>query len=277
MGADGTGRPVEVSAPVTTVAVLNQKGGVGKTTLTLGLAAAGQRRGDPVLVVDLDPQGSAGWAMGVEADDDHLAVGDVLRSGDPRVAAAAIVTSGWGEGIDVLPASRGLIDREADGHEPAQANRLRRALEPVAGGYRFVLVDCAPSLGPTTLAGLTAADGVLMVIELSALSVRGAEAVVDTIEHVGHELNPSLDIFGAVVNRAPAVSSEADRQVEALEQLLGRRAVWRPFIPQRTVVNEAVGHRKPVQDLGYRAKDTVAVFDELYQHLSACGPGAVVG
>jgi len=98
-----------------TAAVLNQKGGVGKTTLTLGLAAAAQRAGDPVLVVDLDPQGLAGWAMGVEADDDHLAVGDVLRSGNPKVAEAAIVTSGWGEGIDVLPASRNLIDREADG------------------------------------------------------------------------------------------------------------------------------------------------------------------
>ena len=259
---------------MTTVAVLNQKGGVGKTTLTLGLAAAGQRAGDPVLVVDLDPQGSAGWAMGVEADDDHLAVGDVLRTGDPKVAAAAIVTSGWGAGIDVLPASRGLIDREADGHEPDQASRLRRALTPVVGDYRFVLIDCAPSLGPTTLAGLTAADGVLMVVELSALSVRGAEAVVDTIEHIGHELNPSLELYGAVVNRAPASSAEADRQVKEMEHLLGRRSVWRPFIPQRTVVNEAVGHRCPVQDLGYRARDTVAVFDTLYAQLTTCGTAA---
>jgi cellulose biosynthesis protein BcsQ len=259
---------MEVSPVVTTVAVLNQKGGVGKTTLTLGLAAAGQRAGDEILVVDLDPQGSAGWAMGVEADDDHLAVGDVLRSGDPRVARSAIVTSGWGEGIDVLPASRNLVDREADGHSPETAGRLRRALLPVTGEYRFVLIDCAPSLGPTTLAGLTASDGVLMVVELSALSVRGADAVVDTIDHVGHELNPTLDILGAVVNRAPSVSAEADRQVKELEHLLGRRSVWRPFIPQRTVLNEAVGHRCPIQDLGYRARDTVAVFDTLYTHLT---------
>lgn len=253
---------------MTTVAVLNQKGGVGKTTLTLGLAAAGQRRGDAMLVVDLDPQGSAGWAMGVEADDDHLAVGDVLRTGDPKVARAAIVTSGWGPGIDVLPASRNLIDREADGHDPATAGRLRDALVPVATDYRFVLIDCAPSLGPTTLAGLTASDGVLMVVELSALSVRGAEAVVDAVEHIGHELNPTLDLIGVVVNRAPAVSTEANRQVKEMEHLLGRRSVWRPFIPQRTVVNEAVGHRCPLQDLGYRARDTVAVFDTLYGHLT---------
>jgi cellulose biosynthesis protein BcsQ len=257
---------------MSTVAVLNQKGGVGKTTLTLGLAAAAQRAGDPVLVVDLDPQGSAGWAMGVEADDDHLAVGDVLRTGDPKVARASIVTSGWGEGIDVLPASRNLIDREADGWEAGSVGRLRRALGPVVDGYRTVLIDCAPSLGPTTMAGMTAADGILLVVELSALSVRGVEAVMDTIEHVGREHHPDLDILGAVVNRAPAVSAEADRQELELERALGRATVWRPFIPQRTVVNEAVGHRCPVQDLGYRARDVIDVFDELYAHLMRVVP-----
>jgi cellulose biosynthesis protein BcsQ len=252
---------------VTTVAVLNQKGGVGKTTVALGLAAAAQRQGDRVLVVDLDPQGSAGWAMGVEADDDHLAVGDVLRTGDPKVAAAAVVTSGWGEGVDVLPASRNLIDREADARDASAARRLRDALAPLVGGYRFVLVDCAPSLGPTTRAGLVASDGVLLVVELSALSVRGADAVLDTVEDIGDELNPTLDLYGVVVNRAPSSSSEAERQVHELRHHLGRRSVWQPFIPQRTVVNEAVGHRCPVQDLGYRAKDLIEAFDSLYRHL----------
>lgn len=252
---------------MTTVAVLNQKGGVGKTTVALGLAAAAQRAGDPVLVVDLDPQGSAGWALGVEADDEHLAVGDVLRTGDPKVAEAAVVGSGWGDGVDVLPASRGLIDREADPRDAVAAGRLRRALAPVVDRYRFVLVDCAPSLGPTTRAGLVAADGVLMVVELSALSVRGADAVLDTIDEIGAELNPALDLYGVVVNRAPSSSAEAERQAGELQRHLGRRALWRPFVPQRTVVNEAVGHRCPVQDLGYRARDLVRAFDELYAQL----------
>ncbi len=257
---------------MSTVAVLNQKGGVGKTTVALGLAAAAQRHGDPVLVVDLDPQGSAGWAMGVEADDDHLAVGDVLRTGDPKVARASIVTSGWGEGIDVLPASRGLIDREADGWATESVERLRRALAPVVPTYRYVLVDCAPSLGPTTMAGLAAADGVLLVVELSALSVRGTEAVMDAIDHVGRAHHPDLDVLGAVVNRAPAKSAEADRQEREMERVLGQATVWRPFIPQRTVVNEAVGMRCPVQDLGYRARAVITVFDELYEHLGRVTP-----
>mgnify|MGYP006275199693 CR=1 FL=1 len=253
-----------------TVAVLNQKGGVGKTTVVLGLAAAAQRRGDATLVVDLDPQGSAGWAMGVEADDDHLAVGDVLRTGDARTAAAATVTSGWGVGVDVLPASRNLIDREADTGAVAAVTRLRDALAPATDRYRLILIDCAPSLGPTTRAGLAASDGVLLVAELSALSLRGADAVIDTIDQLDRELDddrPGLDLYGTVINRAPSVSAEADRQVEALERHLGRGMLWRPFIPQRTALNEAVGRRCPVHDLGRRAGNIVGVFDALYDRL----------
>jgi cellulose biosynthesis protein BcsQ len=252
----------------TVLAVLNQKGGVGKTTVTLGLAAAAQRAGDPCLVIDLDPQGSAGWSMGVEASDEHLSVGDVLRTGDPKVARAATVTSGWGEGIDVLPASRNLIDREGDGGDPDAPLRLRRALAPMVDDYRYVLVDCAPSLGPTTRSGLALADRVLLVVELSALSIRGAEAVLAAVEEVWADINPDLDIGGVIVNRAPAVSSEAFRQERELDRLMGRRAVWRPFIPQRTVLNEAVGERAPVHALGYRAKDTAEVFDALYRKLA---------
>lgn len=248
-------------------AVLNQKGGVGKTTVTLGLAAAAQRAGDPCLVIDLDPQGSAGWAMGVEASDEHLSVGDVLRTGDPRVAEAATVTSGWGEGVDVLPASRNLIDREADERDASAALRLRTALTPMLDRYRFAFIDCAPSLGPTTRSGLAAADRVLLVVELSALSIRGAEAVLETVEDVWSDLNPDLDVGGVIVNRAPAVSAEAARQEVELNRLMGKRAVWRPFVPQRTVVNEAVGERVPLQALGYRSRDVNLVFDALYRKL----------
>ena len=251
------------------VAVLNQKGGVGKTTVALGLAAVAQDRGDRCLVVDLDPQGSAGWALGVEASNEHLSVGDVLRTGDPRVAERALITSGWGEGVDVLPASRNLIDREGDLSGVASELRLRQALGGLMDSYRFVLIDCAPALGPTTRAGLAAADRVLLVVELSALSLRGAEAVLEEVEHVWAELNPGLDVGGVIVNRSLSTSNEGERQAEELDRLMGARAVWRPFIPQRTVVNEAMGHRVPLHDMGYRAKDVVAIFETLYDQLVA--------
>lgn len=248
-------------------AVLNQKGGVGKTTVALGLAAAAQHAGDRCLVIDLDPQGSAGWSMGVEATDEHLSVGDVLRTGDPKVARAATVTSGWGEGVDVLPSSHNLIDREGDSRDADAALRLRRALEPMLEDYRVVLIDCAPSLGPTTRSGLAVADRVLLVVELSALSLRGAEAVLGTVEDVWSELNPDLDVGGVIVNRAPAVSLEASRQEDGLNRLMGKRAVWRPFVPQRTVINEAVGSRSPIHAMGYRGRDVAEAFDSLYRKL----------
>jgi chromosome partitioning protein len=260
-----------VSNRTTTAAVLNQKGGVGKTTVALGLASAAQQAGDRCLVIDLDPQGSAGWALGVEADDDHLSVGDVMRTGDPKVARAATVTSGWGEGIDILPSSRNLIDREADPRGEDAALRLRRALEPMLSDYRSVFIDCAPSLGPTTRSGLAVADRVLLVVELAALSLRGAEAVLGTVEEVWAELNSGLDVGGVIVNRAPAVSLEATRQQDALNRLMGKKAVWQPFIPQRTVLNESIGDRSPIHSMGYRARETAAVFDELYRKFRRLG------
>ncbi|MFM7063215.1 MAG: ParA family protein, partial [Actinomycetes bacterium] len=130
-----------------------------------------------------------------------------------------------------------------------------------------VLVDCAPALGPTTRAGLASADRVLLVVELSALSLRGAEAVLEEVEHVWAELNPALDVGGVVVNRSLSTSSEGERQAQELDRLMGSQAVWRPYIPQRTVINEAMGHRVPIHDMGYRAKDVVEVFESLYDQL----------
>lgn len=235
--------------------------------MTLGLASAAQHAGDRCLVIDLDPQGSAGWSMGVEATDEHLSVGDVMRTGDEKVALAATVTSGWGEGVDVLPSSRNLIDREGDPRDPDAALRLRKALAPMLEDYRLVLIDCAPSLGPTTRSGLAVAERVLLVVELSALSLRGAEAVLATVEDVWADLNPQLDVGGVIVNRAPAISLEAARQAHSLDRLMGKRAVWRPFVPQRTVLNEAVGDRSPIHAMGYRGRDVSEVFDALYRKL----------
>jgi cellulose biosynthesis protein BcsQ len=130
-----------------------------------------------------------------------------------------------------------------------------------------VLIDCAPSLGPITRSGLAAADLVFLVVELSALSIRGAEAVLEVVDEVWAELNPDLDIGGVIVNRSPAASVEANRQEESLNRLMGKQSVWHPFVPQRTVLNEAVGYRKPVHDLGYRAKDLLGIFDALYKNL----------
>ncbi|MEI7548796.1 MAG: AAA family ATPase, partial [Actinomycetota bacterium] len=154
------------------VAVLNQKGGVGKTTVTLGLASAAQAAGQRVLVVDLDPQGSSTWVLGT----DPRAVEQSLAEVMGRVpASAAIVPTDWGDDVWLLPSSPRLLGRDHGGNP----TRLRAALADVAEQFTAILIDCPPSLGALTTAGLTAADHALIVVEPSELSLRGVAAVAD--------------------------------------------------------------------------------------------------
>jgi chromosome partitioning protein len=251
---------------MSTVAVLNQKGGVGKTTVTLGLASSALVAGHKILVVDLDPQGSSTWTLGIEVGDDNLGVGDVIAADTRGAAADAIVESAWGPEVSVLPADRHLAERELDAGRHVE-KRLRKALTGVADRYDLVLIDCPPALGGNTLAALTAADQAIVVVEPSSFSLRGVAAVADVIDDVWHRLNPDLDLAGVIVNRVPAVSVEAERRYEELAAMVGRKSVWKPPIPQRVIVNQALGEQQPIHAYGYRARDITDAFDALYAKL----------
>jgi len=245
---------------VNTVAVVNQKGGVGKTTVTLGLVSAAQAAGASVLVVDLDPQASSTWVLGVDPSTVKRTTAEVLGK---KAAASAIVPSTWGPGIDLIPASGRLQDRES----AIDPSKLRNALAAVAGSYAAVLIDCPPSLGGLTVNALTAADHALMVVEPSALSLRGLGALADLVDEVWGGDNPDLDLAGVIVNKVPPVSSEAERRYDELTRIVGKRAVWQPPIPQRVIVNQAIAERSPIHAYGARAGDVTAAFDELWRKL----------
>ena len=241
------------------VAILNQKGGVGKTTVTLGLASAAAQAGHRVLVVDLDPQASSTWVLGIDPTAVDVSTAEVLhRTG----ADKAIVESPWSDHIHLIPASRRLQPKES-----GNPQRLRTALAEVAGGYDAVLIDCPPSLGNLTTSGLTAADHALIVVEPSALSLRGIGAVADVIDEVWDAHNGSLELSGVIVNKVPAVSGEADRRLDELTRIVGKRAVWQPEIPQRVIVNQAIGERRSIHSYGSRATEVVDAFDHLWAKL----------
>ena len=249
-----------------TVAIVNQKGGVGKTTVTLGIASAAWAAQRRVLVVDTDAQASATWALGLDPATVEFGTSEAIAANKSGVAKEGIVASNW-EGVDILPASGALLQREVEVGIRGASTRLRRALEGVTDEYSLVLIDCPPTIGLTTVTALTAARFVLLVVEPAALSLRGIEAVSDCIDGVWAQHNPELDIAGAVINRVPPVSSEADRQVELLSKMLGRKTIWEPPVPTRQIVAHALAQRMPVHSFGARAADVAGVFDHYESRL----------
>jgi chromosome partitioning protein len=242
-----------------TVAILNQKGGVGKTTVTLGLASSAMSAGRRLLVVDLDPQASSSWVLGVDPESLDESVADVLRPKGPS-AADVIVGSAWSELIDVLPSTPDLQEREA-----GTSKRLRKQLSSVASDYEAILLDCPPALGNLTRSALTAASHAVVIVEPSALGLRGIGGVADLIDDVWDHSNQDLELAGVILNRVPPVSGEADRRIDELARIVGREAIWSPPIPQRVLLNQAIGERRPIHSYGVRAADPVAVFDALWR------------
>jgi len=246
-----------------TVALVNQKGGVGKTTVTLGLASAAQASGHRVLVVDMDPQASTSWVLGYDPAAVEISTAEVLARGS---AVGAVLETGWGEGVDLIAASNRLQPREhASGKEPER--RLRVALATLLDDYDAILIDCPPSLGNLTVNALTAADHALIVVEPAALGLRGITSVADIIDDIWDSSNPNLDLAGVVVNKQPSVSAEAERRTEELARIVGKKAVWQPAIPQRVIVNQAIAERSPIHAYGYRAVDVTDAFDKLWSKL----------
>jgi cellulose biosynthesis protein BcsQ len=236
--------------------LLNQKGGVGKTTVTLGLASAAVWAGQHVLVVDLDPQGSSTWVLGHDPAVEHPS------------GPVTIVTSHWGPNVDLVPASPNLHNERS-----VAPGQLRRDLHRAAGDYDAVLIDCPPSLGHLTTSGLAAADFALIVVDPAALGLRGIGAVADAIDGVWDSHNPDLELAGVIVNRVPAISAEADRRLDELVRIVGRKAIWQPPVPQRVIINQAIGERRPIHSYGARAVDVIDAFDTLWTKLRKAARG----
>jgi chromosome partitioning protein len=174
--------------------IANQKGGVGKTTTTVNLAAGLSKIGQRVLMVDLDPQGNATMGSGISKRDLPLTVYDVLL-GSAQVAEAAVYSDSCQ--YHVLGANRELAGAEVEMVElEHRENRLRNALAAVATDYDFVLIDCPPSLSMLTLNGLCAANGVIVPMQCEYFALEGLSDLVNTIKQVHANLNKDLKIIG---------------------------------------------------------------------------------
>jgi chromosome partitioning protein len=179
------------------IAVVNQKGGVGKTTTTLNLGAALAEVGAKVLLIDFDPQGALSVGLGLNPNDLEATVYNLLL--DSSFQFQDVTASTKLEGLDLIPSNIDLSAAEIMlVSEVAREQLLKRALEPARAIYNYLLIDCPPSLGLLTVNALTAAESVVIPLETEYFALRGMALLVDTIEKVQERLNPELKIEGIV-------------------------------------------------------------------------------
>ncbi|HWV88263.1 MAG TPA: ParA family protein [Capillimicrobium sp.] len=226
----------------TIYAIANQKGGVGKTTTAVNVAACIAEAGYPTLLVDIDPQANATVGLGL-AKDLEPNVYDVI-SGDATAEAALAETDI--DGLWVLPSSPDLAGANVElPRLPGSEVRLREALEPIRDRFTFILLDCPPSLGPLTVNALVAADRVIVPVQTEYFALEGLAGLLDTLGLIQRELNPRLTIAGMLLTMHDGRTRLA-RDVEAEVREHFPSLVFKTVIPRNVRIGEAPSYGRPV-------------------------------
>lgn len=238
-------------------AFANQKGGVGKTTTVVNLAAAMADWGLKVLVADIDPQSNATTSLGIDPRRVKPSMYDVLLGTVPPSTA---IHKTWWAGLDVLPSAPALAGASVELHslpDPrTRAERLRLALHDL-DGYDYVLVDSPPSLGILTVNGLCAADGVIVPVQCEYLALEGLSQLMHTIELVQRSLNPRLSLRGIVMTMFDKRTTLAREVVNEVQQHFPNQ-VFRILIPRSIRLSEAPSYGEPGIHYAPRSKGSVA-------------------
>ena len=224
-------------------AVTNQKGGVGKTTTTVNLAASLAENGKKVLLVDLDPQGNASTGCGVDKAVLEKSSYDVIMT---EATAADVIIKRDDFSFDVMPTNSDLTAAEIELlDEDLREHRLRLALEPVREDYDFILIDCPPSLSMLTLNALVASKGVIIPIQCEYYALEGLSSLLKTVERVKQRANPTLEITGLVRTMFDARNNLANQVSRQLINHFDKK-VFHSLIPRNVRLAEAPSHGIPV-------------------------------
>lgn len=252
------------------IAIVNQKGGVGKTTTAVNLAASFAVSEHPTLLIDLDPQGNASSAYGVR--DPETQVYDALIGACVMKDATCATAL---EHLHLVPSGPDLVGAEIELVTIEEREfRLDRAIRAMGDAYELVLIDCPPSLGLLTLNALTAADAVLIPLQCEYYALEGLASLVETVDLVRSQLNPRLEIQGIVLTMADQRNNLA-RQVEAEVRSHFGDKVYRTRIPRNVRLSEAPSHGQPILLYDIHSKGAVAyvkLADELLAQLALTAP-----
>ena len=234
-----------------TIAITNQKGGVGKTTTAINLGASLAANDLAVLVVDSDPQGNTTTGLGIEKGDENPTLYDVLIKGVP---AEDVIVKTQCEGLHIVPADKNLVAANLDLVDRQEREfALRSALAPVRDKYSFVLIDCPPALDLLTLNALVAADSVLVPIQCEFFALEGISQLLDTIERIRESFAKELPLEGILLTMYDERTNLTRQVADDLREFF-RDEIFTTIIPRSVRLAEAPSYGKPILMYDPRSK-----------------------
>jgi chromosome partitioning protein len=241
------------------IAIFNQKGGVGKTTTNINLAACLALKGKRILILDIDPQGNTTSGMGISKKGLDKTMYEVLINDGLEPADAIIPTRI--KNLDIIPASVQLAGAEIELVQlEGREKRLKKALDKIKSKYDYIFIDCPPSLGLLTINSLTAVDSVLIPIQCEFYALEGVSQLMSTIELVKKNMNTSLVIQGVILSMFDGRTNLSIQVVEEVKKYF-KEKVYTTVIPRNVRLAEAPSYGMPITEYDPKSKGAEAYFE----------------